>query len=182
MECPRCDKALQENTVGSVQVKECSACKGIWFEKEDQLRQAKDETDPDLNWMDFDIWKHPERFRISTAPLKCPACSQGMIDIRYDTTAVVVDHCIHCRGLWLDGGEFAEIIEELTRELVRKSELEYLRETLEEARAIITGPENFLSEWRDFRTVLRMLQFRFFVDNPKVVNTIMAIQRHSPIR
>ena len=48
--------------IGPVEVEECERCKGVWFDK-DELRQAKDITDSDLNWMDFEIWKHEDKFK-----------------------------------------------------------------------------------------------------------------------
>ena len=181
MDCPRCKQALVIHTLESVKVHECPACKGAWFDW-DELRALKDVTDPDLRWMDFQIWNHQDRFQIKEIPLKCPSCSGGMVVIDYDTTTVRVDFCLQCQGVWLDGNEFQKIIEELSRELTAKTASEYLRASLKEAKEIITGPETFISEWRDLNTVIRMLHYRIFVENPKVLATIMGIQRASPIR
>ena len=62
--------------VASIEVDECRTCGGLWFE-DHELRLAKDESDSDLAWMDFEIWKHPERFRVGARPLKCPSCDSG---------------------------------------------------------------------------------------------------------
>ena len=181
MDCPRCKQALVIHTLESVKVHECPACKGAWFDW-DELRALKDVTDPDLRWMDFQIWKHQDRFQIKEIPLKCPRCSGGMVVIDYDTTTVRVDFCLQCQGVWLDANEFQKIIEELSGELTAKTASEYLRASLKEAKEIITGPETFISEWRDLKTVMRMLHYRVLAENPKVVTTIMGIQRASPIR
>jgi hypothetical protein len=93
-----------------------------------------------------------------------------------------VDFCLQCQGVWLDANEFQKIIEELSEELTAKTASEYLRASLKEAKEIITGPETFISEWRDLKTVMRMLHYRVLAENPKVVTTIMGIQRASPIR
>lgn len=85
MDCPRCIQALVIHTLESVKVHECPACKGAWFDW-DELRALKDATDPDLRWMDFQIWKHQDRFQIKKIPLQCPRCSGGMVRhrLRYD--------------------------------------------------------------------------------------------------
>ena len=54
--------------------------------------------------------------------------------------------------------------------------------SIEEAKEILSGPESFLSEWRDFFTVLRMLQYRVAVDHPELAKTITDAQRISPFR
>jgi Zn-finger nucleic acid-binding protein len=181
MDCPRCQQALVVHTLEPVKVGECSTCKGAWLDW-DELRMLKDATDPDLRWMDFQIWKHQDRFQIKEIPLQCPSCGGGMVVIDYDTTTVRVDFCLQCQGVWLDAYEFQKIIEELSRELTAKTVSEYLRASLKEAKELITGPETFISEWRDFRAVIRMLHYRIFAENPKLVATIMGIQRGSPIR
>ena len=62
-----------------------------------------------------------------------------------------------------------------------KSFSKYVEESLQEAKEIITGPESFISEWRDFATVMRMLEYRMFIDNPKLLNSVIAAQEGSPI-
>ncbi len=181
MNCPRCKQALVTHAVESVKVDECPACKGAWFAW-DELRALKDATDPDLRWMDFQIWKHQDRFQIREIPLQCPRCSGSMVVIDYDRTTVRVDFCLQCQGVWLDENEFQKIIEELSRELTAKTASEYLRASLKEAKELITGPETFISEWRDFKTVMGMLHYRIFVEHPKLITTMMAIQRDVPIR
>ncbi len=52
-----------------------------------------------------------------------------------------------------------------------------MKESLQEAREIVTGPESFLSEWKDFATVLRLMQYRLFVERPRLLGTIIAAQR-----
>ena len=60
MNCPRCDVELSTQLITDVEIDECPECKGVWFEN-DELRRAKDATDPDLNWIDFEIWKHKDK-------------------------------------------------------------------------------------------------------------------------
>lgn len=179
MNCPRCHKKLKTQKIGAVDIDECSGCKGMWFDK-DELRKAKDETDPDLNWMDFELWKHQDRFHVVAKPIKCPKCNNTMAAINYGKTKIEVDYCTHCRGVWLDAGEFKKIIEALTEELETKSVSEYLKSSIEEAKEIITGSESFISEWKDFLTVIRMLQYRILVSNPKVSKGLANIQARSP--
>jgi Zn-finger nucleic acid-binding protein len=166
---------------GDIEVDECEKCKGIWFDA-GELRKAKDLTDENLNWMDFDIWKHEDLFKTKPANLPCPQCDKALVSINYADTDVEIDYCPACKGTWLDKGEFKKIIDALTNELHTKSFSEYITSSIEEAKEIITGPESFLSEWKDFSVVLTMLQIRLFVEKPKLVETINSIQRASPIK
>ena len=42
---------------------------------------------------------------------------------------------------------------------------------------MVTGPEGVVSEWRDFTTVLRLLQYRFLVENPGAAAALAAVQK-----
>jgi Zn-finger nucleic acid-binding protein len=173
--CPNCSQQhLRKTTIASIEVDECPKCKGLWFEDQ-ELRLAKDHTDRDLVWMDFEIWKHPDRFQVEQRPLRCPGCGSQLVGIQYGSTGVTVNYCKACRGLWLDKGEFKRIVRALTDELSSKSAAEYVRASLQEAEEMFTGPESFLSEWSDLRAVLRLLQLRFFVEHPGLMGSIMGL-------
>jgi Zn-finger nucleic acid-binding protein len=179
--CPKCDVALENKDITSLSVDICPTCEGIWFEK-DELRQAKDITDSDLNWLDFEIWKNKDKFKTFESAIKCPECGLQAVALEYGETGVEIDYCLECKGVWLDNGEFIKIIEALTRELLTKTFPEYIRSSLEEAKDIITGPESLISEWQDFATVLRFMQYRLLVEKPELQDTLLKIQERSPFK
>ncbi len=181
MNCPKCEAELESRNVEGVELNRCPTCKGHWFDDQ-ELRKVKDLADTDLNWMDFELWKHPDRFRASPANSPCPRCDEGMVAIDYDNTEIEVDFCTQCRGVWLDRWEFEKIIAALTEELLTKTQSAYVQATIEEAKEILSGPESFLSEWRDFFTVLRMLTCRIGIDHPDLARAITDAQRISPFR
>ncbi|MHC4149297.1 MAG: TFIIB-type zinc ribbon-containing protein [Planctomycetota bacterium] len=181
MRCPCCDVELKNRSIKNLETDECPECKGIWFE-DDELRKAKDSEDRDLNWMDFEIWKNKDKFKPRPRNLACPQCNQTLVAVDYGDTNVEIDYCPHCKGSWLDKGEFKAIIEALTNELLTKTFSEYIKASIEEAKEIVTGPESFLSEWKDFTAVCRMMQYRMFVENPKLLDTMINIQRAHPIK
>jgi Zn-finger nucleic acid-binding protein len=41
--------------------------------------------------------------------LNCPVCKEAMIVLELDE--VEIDHCVECRGIWLDGGELEILLE-----------------------------------------------------------------------
>ena len=181
MECPACSTELKRKMMEDIEVDECPECKGTWFE-DDELRKAKDSTDPDLNWIDFEIWKHKEIMNARSKDLACPHCKKALVAIDYGDTGVEIDYCPLCKGTWLDKDEFKSIIKALTEELLTKSFSDYIKASIEEAKEIVTGPECFLSEWKDFVTVCRMMHFRLFTENPRLLEAAITIQKINPIK
>jgi Zn-finger nucleic acid-binding protein len=112
----------------------------------------------------------------------CPKCEVAMVTVDYNDTKVEIDHCLLCEGIWLDGGEFQKIIESLQKELLTKDLPGYIKASLEEAVEILTGPERMLSEWRDFRTVMRMLQYRVLTGNLVLAKALADIQKGNPFK
>jgi Zn-finger nucleic acid-binding protein len=180
MECPIDGTLLETHKIYSINVEECRQCRGLWFE-EGELRKAKDESEIDLNWLDFDIWSDQEAFTTEWSSRKCPLCSKNMATISYGETGVAVDYCADGHGVWLDGGEFQAIIKALEAEISSKTASDYVTASLDEAKEIFTGDEGFISEWKDFLTVARMLQYRVLVENPKVAESLAALQTTSPL-
>ena len=153
----------------------------MWFEK-GEFDKARDEVEPDLQWMHFDLWKAHEHFSVSLDTLICPHCQKPMAAIHYGDTNVVVDICTNCGGIWLDQGEFQNILDALEQELVEKSELDYIKAALDEALDVVRGRQGFASEWKDLKTILRFLQYRILSENPRLHEALVAIQTSNPIK
>jgi Zn-finger nucleic acid-binding protein len=181
MKCPIDGTALEIHTIHSINVEECVQCRGFWFEK-GELRKAKDESDPDLNWLDFDLWSDQESFIADWSSRKCPQCGKNMAKISYAATGVTVDYCVERHGIWLDKGEFQAIIEALDKELISMDTSDYVTASLDEAKEIFVGDEGFASDWKDFLTVTRLLQYRVLAENPKVAELLSALQTTSPFK
>jgi len=175
MKCPTCAVDLEVRLAGPVEVDECPKCGGAWFE-DDEIRQAKDAWDMDLNWMDFELWKEWDSLDVKTKELACPSCNRGLVAVHYADTGIEVDCCPSCKALWLEDGEFASILDALEAELLRKPVSQYLTASLHEAKEILTGPESVYSEWKDFITALRFMLYRLLVENPKVARALSDAQ------
>lgn len=177
MNCPKCETELHKRTIHEIEVDECSKCEGIWFEKE-ELRQIKDKSDSDLNWMDFEIWEHPDKFKAISENIDCPNCNTKMIVLDYDNTNIEIEYCKICQGVWLDKNELHKIIDALEEEILTKSLNDYVKATIVEAKELLTGPESFISEWKDFSTILRFLQYRFLANHPEISKSIAKLQQN----
>ncbi len=177
MKCPKCNIELKIKEIQGVTVDECENCEGIWFER-DELRKVKDNTDKDLNWMDFEIWKHHDRFKAKETKYNCPACSSTMDVLDYDSTKIEINYCSNCQGVWLDKNELQNIINSLEAELINKSLGDYVKATIEEAKELITHPEGFISEWKDFTTIFRFLEYRILSLKPAIHKTLVIFQEN----
>lgn len=178
MHCPNCKVALHQKSIHGVEIEECAKCEGIWFE-DDELRQVKDKIDSDLNWMDFDILKHPEKFKPTAQRTDCPNCSKSMDVLDYDDTQVEIDYCAPCKGVWLEKNELERIIQALEQELLSKSLGDHVSATIEEAKDLLVGSDTFVSEWKDFSTILRFLQYRILSLQPQIHNALITFQNNS---
>lgn len=174
MECPVDGSVLEKFTRGSVVVEKCPICQGLWFEK-GELRQAEESEGLDEIWKDFELWTDHDAFETKWSSRKCPVCSKKMAVITYGHTAVKIDYCLEDHGLWLDQGEFERIIDALHKEMLTKSLPEYISVSLDEAKEIITGDKGVIQEWKDFSTVFRLLEYRILVDNPKLMDVLIAL-------
>jgi Zn-finger nucleic acid-binding protein len=181
MNCPNGHGTLTQRQLETVTVEECAACGGIWF-GEDELRRAKDAAAPDANWLELDVWKHGDAVQGVQTDVACPGCGAKLAALTYPPTEVRIDHCPNCQGTWLGRGEFGKLVEAMDREVNVRTVPEYLKAVVTEAREVLTGPESLLSEWKDFSTVLRLIQYRLLTEHQGVAKTLGELQRANPFR
>ena len=181
MLCPNCHKSMSLLKLGNVVLDECIQCGGLWFDK-DELKDAKDEVDPDLRWMDFEIWSSQALFSVNEKSLECPRCPEtAMRGINYQKPDIDITFCPRCEGVWLNAGDFKDIIAALSKEARTKNVPDYVKASLKEASDIFKNPKSIISEWKDLKAVLRMLRYRVFVENPKIRNILVGIQKSLPL-
>jgi Zn-finger nucleic acid-binding protein len=178
-QCPKCHLTMMLKSIGPVTIDECGKCEGVWFDK-DELRQSEDVADKDFDWMDFEIWKHADQFSAKSSSLKCPVCKTPLHAIHYGETQITIDYCPACKGTWLDKGEFKKIVKALEDQLLTQPFSEYVRDAIQEAKEFVTGEKSLISGWKDLCMVLRLMQYRFFVEHPKVLDAVINSQKKSP--
>jgi Zn-finger nucleic acid-binding protein len=176
MFCPRCKTNLEKALFYSTEVDYCSSCLGMFF-GEDELRWVKDEKDQNLIWLDIDLWKDEKKFRLNYGMRPCPACRLPLYEVYYGTSQVVVDLCNICRGIWLDRGEFKKIINYLQEESDWKVLRKYGQSLLEELREIFSGPKTFREEIADFLILLKLLNYKFSAQHPKISKAILLLPK-----
>jgi Zn-finger nucleic acid-binding protein len=96
MQCPECHKSMTPYASGELVLDECPQCKGIWFDK-DELAEAVEKIEPDLRWMDFEIWKKEAIISSKDEPLECPRCRKiAMQAINYREPDIDITFCPSC--------------------------------------------------------------------------------------
>ena len=123
---------------------------------------------PDLRWMDIDLWKDVERLTTIPSTRPCPQCSEPNLTILHPLAGVELDLCPHKHGVWFDSGEFQRMLEVMEGELLGKDSAELLQEALHQGAEIISRRGSLSAEWKDLTTVLRLVQYRLLVENPRL--------------
>lgn len=171
MECPNKHAQLEKVLFHDVEVDYCPVCMGIWFNK-GELAYAKDEKDKQLNWIDFDVWRHKEKFETSISNRRCPICRIPFVQINYDDSKVKIDFCKNCQGIWLDRGEFKQIIVYLKNKADYEILHHYAKNLIKQLWEVFAGPQNLREELEDFLMVLKLLNYKFMVQYPNIEKII----------
>ena len=177
MNCPTCqDKKLEEIVFFNTGVDYCPKCLGLWFEQ-DELRQAKDEKDKDLNWLDVDLWDKKDEFKVSPSEKVCPKDKTTLYEVRYGDSDIVVDVCNSCKGIWLDRGEFKKVIEYMKKKGAHEILDNYYKNIIKEAVEVFKGPETFREELKDFLTLIKLFNYKFATQHPLISTMILSLPK-----
>ncbi len=172
MNCPNNHKeSMQKVLFHNVEVDYCPECLGVWFDY-DELRLAKDAKDEQLHWLDFDVWRDKGKFAVSPSRRQCPVCRVLFVEVGYDGSNVKIDFCKNCRGMWLDRGEFKQIMVYLKRKSDYEILHHYSKNAAKQLWEVFTGPTTFREELEDFLMVLKLLNYKFVVQHP-VLNALI---------
>ena len=176
MKCPLCHIPFEQAILANVEVDYCPRCYGLWFEQ-DELQWAKDAKDRDLRWLDIKLWKDPSQFKVNWGERMCPVDHLPLYEVNYGDSAVKVDVCNVCRGIWLDRGEFKDIIAYLHEKGEHEVLHHYAKNLFEELWEVFAGPEILREEVLDFLTILKLLKYKFAAQNPSISQLILSLPR-----
>lgn len=104
LKCPIDHKPLLKLVIDNITIDYCRECCGIWLDS-GELESLLDKR-IECSEMVEKIALNEKQDRSSK---ECPACEKGLNKV--DKEGIKVDICPSCRGVWLDGGEFALIYE-----------------------------------------------------------------------
>lgn len=114
MKCPRCKSLLRTIDYEGIAIETCGRCKGEWLDAEELKHIVK------AREVRF---SSEERRAIAAATgitgvkvedhdldLPCPKCAGTTDALNYGgDTGIIIDRCVSCHGIWLDGGEMEKI-------------------------------------------------------------------------
>ncbi|MCX6722346.1 MAG: zf-TFIIB domain-containing protein [Candidatus Staskawiczbacteria bacterium] len=165
MECPNDQEYLEKILFHNVEVDYCPRCLGVWFDK-DELRLAKDHKDQQLNWVDVDLWRDKSKFKIFKTEKHCPVDRAGLQEVSYDQSKTKVDFCKMCQGIWLDRGEFKQIMNYLKNKSDYEILHRYSKNLVKQLWEVFSGPNTFREELEDFLTLLKLFNYKFMAQHP----------------
>ncbi|NOQ22375.1 MAG: hypothetical protein GQ565_06975 [Candidatus Aegiribacteria sp.] len=171
MRCPKCNADLKASELFGVRIDRCPSCMGCWFDR-NELRKARNQADSDLAWMEINLWKETDGFHVRRESVGCPSCGEKMASVGYADTGVQIDYCSECGGIWLDNGEFVQIIKALEHDIDNMTASDYFRESIREAEELIGASDNFSEEWKHFKTVLKLLEYRVLAEHRTLARII----------
>lgn len=183
MICPECGAQLRRSDYKGVLLDECPKCRGRWFDR-GELKKAKDRTDDDLRWLDFDPFgSDADKLAVpSPHQLPCPKCSVRMTALIYARSAITIHKCTQCHGIWLGHGQFAAIVRYLEKIVDMESTSELVTDSVKQFEKIFTRQEDKISEIRDFLAVLKLLEMRMAVEHPSIASAAQKIYQRSPFK
>jgi Zn-finger nucleic acid-binding protein len=171
MECPNDNKQLEKAMFHHMEIDYCPKCLGMWFDK-DELRLAKDDKDKELNWVDVDLWRDKTKFEVIQSKKYCPVDRISLVEVNYDDSKVKIDFCKMCHGVWLDRGEFKQIINYLKNKSDYEILNHYSKNILKQLWEVFSGPGKFREELADFLTLAKIFKYKFEAQHPYIKGLI----------
>ncbi|MDD4860256.1 MAG: zf-TFIIB domain-containing protein [Dehalococcoidales bacterium] len=112
MICPNCKTDMIVVEYRQIELDHCASCHGVWFDSGElelflsagKLGNAQDTV--------AGILIAPV-VEAGHATRKCPTCRHGMKEVAIGQPPVHLDVCRHGDGLWFDGGEIFQFVEQL---------------------------------------------------------------------
>jgi membrane associated rhomboid family serine protease/Zn-finger nucleic acid-binding protein len=111
MHCPRCTFTIAPHLIDGVEVDHCARCGGTFFDPGEAPHVFGEGARPE-SWKE--LWAAS---RVTPSGLRCPRDARmlqahvvdmtGRMSNEWSLTPskVIIDHCEHCNGMWLDPGE-----------------------------------------------------------------------------
>ena len=131
MICPCCTHDMIVVEHNNIEVDYCSACRGVWFDSGELELLLEDDGlagPASPYFLRSTEVKSPEKTR------KCPICRRKMGEIAIGKEPVVfIDCCRQGDGLWFDGGELGQLVEQLVKPVGQPNHHQQLLTFLREA-------------------------------------------------
>lgn len=107
--CPKCDEPLVIIEFEGVEVDHCLECRGTWFDA-GELELVAELAGAAAGRIEQTL--HAGQGRRSE--FRCPRCRRHLLAVGIGEPAIEIDRCPGGDGLWLDAGELADVVRQLT--------------------------------------------------------------------
>ncbi len=116
MICPVCKSSMIVIEYHNIELDYCTDCKGVWFDSGELELMLKTYQVEGIEPFLENITNSPDTSS-SEKKRKCPICSRRMKKKTIgEQPRLLIDMCGEGHGLWFDGGEIAQLIEQLVGE------------------------------------------------------------------
>ena len=176
--CPVGGETLDLYSAFSMEFEGCPKCKGMWLVK-DELRKLKNKTeDGKLRWMNDEI-ESLEKSSVIPTTRPCVKCKTvKMVSAVFGKSAIVIDWCPQCHGMWLDRQEFDSIREYLDDEANKASPKELEKEIGKDLKRIWSGgPESRIDEVVDAEAAISAFINATIFEHPALFKLCMQAQQ-----
>jgi Zn-finger nucleic acid-binding protein len=100
-----------------------------------------------------------------------------MTTVHYGDSSIAADICSKCRGIWLDKGEYDEIVRYLEKVVDSSSVGDYVNDMRDEFVRLLEAREAPWHVMRDLSKILYLLELRFVVNHPKLTAAASALPK-----
>lgn len=108
--CPACGERMHPSSYFGIEIDECYACHGLWFDHQELEQISKLKNIPPRLLMTREPVVPPQLRPEGTRP--CPRCAKNLTTT--PVKGVHIDICSDCKGVFLDQGELNTLLDSAT--------------------------------------------------------------------
>jgi Zn-finger nucleic acid-binding protein len=114
--CPKCQGKMERVASASGEVERCADCKGLWFDRLEDQRQAAN-----AKVLDTGDAARGERFN-KVDRISCPVCPNTPLTrmVDNDQPHIWFEACPSCNGRFFDAGEFRDLSEKTLGDVIKR--------------------------------------------------------------
>lgn len=185
MICPQCKapNKLQAHTGEHFRLYACECCGGFWFNSA-ELGSLSKTVDEDIGWLQIEFWREQAQFKLTREQMPCPCCEHSnlvrIVDQATNTSAAT---CPTCLGIWMDAGQLDRIVAVISDVAEQMNSADYVKESLRVLADLLTlrRENEVMADWRDLKTVLRLLKYRLYSEHPRMVSAMAGVLESLPV-
>jgi Zn-finger nucleic acid-binding protein len=125
MICPGCKSDMIVVEHNKIELDYCTGCQGVWFDS-GELELLLESMSLGSSNLFLGNILDSEEAESSEKKLRCPICSRKMKKITIgQQREILIDVCWQGDGLWFDGGELGQLIEQMANEPLGKPDSQH---------------------------------------------------------